>query len=85
MPTTFPPEIAKFVEDQLKTGQFVDENALLTAALEDFREIKDRHNELRERIQLSKSQAAQGDAAPLDIDAIIAELDSETDANGLPQ
>ena len=82
MSATFPPEIAQFVEDQLKTGRFVDENSLLTAALEVFREVHQRQAAIQNRIQTSRAQVQQGDVDLLDIDAIISEMEGELDSKG---
>ncbi|MCA9047750.1 MAG: hypothetical protein KDA89_03425 [Planctomycetaceae bacterium] len=85
MTKSFPPELARFVESELRSGQFADENALLTAALEVYREVKLRHQDVRDRIEASQSQAQHGETAALDIDAIVAELASELDEYGQPR
>lgn len=84
MSSTFPPEIEQFVQQELASGQYPNEQALLTAALEVYRELKQRHHDLRGRIQLSLEQAARGEVAPLDIDAIVAELNEELNESGQP-
>lgn len=70
MANTFPPDIVRFIQDEIESGQFADETELLTAALEVYREVKQRHGELREQVQRSLSRAEQGDVRPLDMESI---------------
>ncbi|HQX53369.1 MAG TPA: hypothetical protein PLY87_29120 [Planctomycetaceae bacterium] len=43
---------------------------MLTAALEVFREVRQRHAELRGRVQESLAEAHAGEATPLEMDEI---------------
>ena len=79
MASTYPPEIEQFVQEELASGQFTDENALLTAALEVYREVKEKHAELRDRVQESVSQAERGEIEPLNIKQ---RLSDRIDADG---
>jgi hypothetical protein len=47
--------------------------------------MKLRHEQLRSDVQEAIDQADRGDIAPLDIDAIKAELMDEIDERGLPR
>lgn len=53
MTGTFPTDLNQFIQDELQTSGYADEDALLTAALEVFREVRQRHAELRGRVQES--------------------------------
>lgn len=68
MTRTFPSDLNQFIQDELQTGDYANEDALLTAALEVFREVRQRHTELLGRVQESLSQARAGEATPLNID-----------------
>ena len=84
MSTAYPPEIIKFIEEEMSTGNYEDETALVTEALEVFGELKQRHVELRKQIQLSLDEEKAGRVAPFDVDEIISELESEVDETGQP-
>ncbi|MEZ6035538.1 MAG: hypothetical protein R3C17_20775 [Planctomycetaceae bacterium] len=70
MTRTFPTDLNQFIQDELQTGGYADEDAVLTAALEVFREVRHRHAELRDRVQESLAQARRGGATPLKMDDI---------------
>ena len=70
MTRTFPTELNQFIQDELQSGGYADEDAVLTAALEVFREVRQRHAQLRGRVQESLAQVHAGEATPLDIDEI---------------
>lgn len=76
MSTGYPPEILKFIEEEMASGHYEDESALITEALEVFRELKQRHAELKQQIQQSLAAEREGRVMPLDIDAIVSELES---------
>ena len=50
MSTGYPPEILKFIEEEMASGHYEDESALVTEALEVFRELKQRQAELKQQI-----------------------------------
>ncbi len=70
MTRTFPTDLNQFILDELQTGGYADEDAVLTAALEVFREVRQRHADLRARVQESLAQAYAGQATSLDMDEI---------------
>ncbi|QDT82605.1 type II toxin-antitoxin system ParD family antitoxin [Gimesia chilikensis] len=76
MSTGYPPEILKFIEEEMASGHYEDESALVTEALEVFRELKQRQAELKQQIQQSLEAEREGRVMPLDIDAIVSELES---------
>ncbi len=76
MSTGYPPEILKFIEEEMASGHYEDESALVTEALEVFRELKQRQAELKQQIQQSLAAEREGRVMPLDIDAIVSELES---------
>ena len=84
MATAYSPEIAKFIEEELATGAYEDESALMAEALEVFRELKQRHAELRQQIQQSLQDEKAGRIAPFDMNEIISELESEIDETDQP-
>lgn len=70
MPKTFPTDLRQFIQEELQTGSYADEDAVLTAALEVFREVRQRHTLLRARVQQSLTEAQGGAATPLDVEAL---------------
>ena len=84
MPTTYSPEIKEFIAEEMATGSYEDESALMAEALGVFRELKQRHTELRQQIQLSLEDQKAGRVAPFDVNEIVAELELELDQSGQP-
>ena len=70
MTKTFPTDLRQFIQEELQTGSYADEDAVLTAALEVFREVRQRHTLLRARVQQSLTEAQGGAATPLDVEAL---------------
>jgi Arc/MetJ-type ribon-helix-helix transcriptional regulator len=70
MTRTFTAELNQFIQDELETGDFANEDAVLTAALEVFREVRQRHTELRERVQESLTQSHAGETSLLDMNQL---------------
>ena len=70
MTRTFPTDLNPFIQDELQSGSNADEDAVLTAALEVFREVRQRHSELRGRVQESLAESHAGEVTPLDMDEI---------------
>ena len=73
MPKTYPPELVAFVQAELANGPFRTEDELLVAALTVYRDLKQRHEELRRDVHRSLEQAERGEVQPMDIGAILAE------------
>lgn len=70
MPKTFPTDLRQFIQEELQTGNYADEDEVLTAALEVFREVRQRHTLLRARVQQSLAEAQRGAATPVDVEAL---------------
>ena len=85
MSVSIPAELQPFIEQELASGEFQDESELVTKALELYREMKTRHQELRTRVQHSLEQADEGQVAPLDMEAIKDSLREELDESGQPK
>ena len=79
MPTTFSPEIKKFITEQLKTGKYEDKSVLISEALKVFQELVRCDTELRDQIQRSLEDRKAGRVSPLDVEEIITELEAELD------
>ena len=79
MTRRFTAELNQLIQDELQTGGYADEDAVLTAALEVFREVRQRHSELRGRVQESLAQMHAGEITPLDMDEIRKSLTSRLD------
>ena len=73
MPKTYPPELEQFVQQELANGRYQSEDELVIDALTAFREMKQRHDDLRRDVQRSIEQADRGEVEPWDIDTILAE------------
>ncbi len=84
MPITYSPEITDFIAEEMATGTYADESALMAEALEVFRELKQRHGELRQQIQQSLEDEKAGRIAPFDVNEIVRELELELDEAGQP-
>jgi antitoxin ParD1/3/4 len=77
MKVSLPPELEKFVIEQVQSGAYLTPDEVVRAALWEFREweaIRQAKLEaLRKEIAIGIEQADRGEVAPLDIDAIKAE------------
>ena len=69
----YPPEIEAYVREQVASGRFANESEFATAAFEVYRELEQRHRELRAEVQRSLEQAARGEVSPLDTEATLRE------------
>jgi Arc/MetJ-type ribon-helix-helix transcriptional regulator len=70
----FSPELEQAIEAKLATGEYASAEELLTDALAALDVIKARHGELRASVQERLSRAGRGFAAPLDVEAFLAEM-----------
>ena len=69
----YPPEIEAYVREQVASGRFADESEFATAAFEVYRELEQRHRELKAEVQRSLEQAARGEVSPVDTEATLRE------------
>ena len=68
-----PEEVEAFVRAEVARGAAADEADFLTKAVEMYRELKVRHDDLRARVQDSLAQYERGEVRPLDTAATQAE------------
>ena len=68
---TIPADLQPFVEAEMSTGRFENEGQLVTKSLELYRELKQRHDQLRAQVQQSLEEAARGAVEEFDVEAII--------------
>ena len=73
MSIAYPPELEQFVQQELASGACRSEDELVINALQVYRELKLRHDQLRQRVAKSLEQADRGELDPWDIDAILDE------------
>jgi Arc/MetJ-type ribon-helix-helix transcriptional regulator len=59
-------EIEAFVRAEVARGAAADETEFVAKALEMYRDLKLRHDDLRDRVQESIAQYERGDVRPLD-------------------
>jgi Arc/MetJ-type ribon-helix-helix transcriptional regulator len=71
MTVVIAPELEPFVEAELAGGAIGTREELVAKALVLYREMKNRHEQLREEVARARAEAAAGDVAPLDIEDII--------------
>jgi Arc/MetJ-type ribon-helix-helix transcriptional regulator len=85
MSVSIPPELQPFIERELATGKFRDEQDLVAKALMLYVELQERHETLRTRVQRSLEQADHGQVSELDIESIKSRLCAELDEFGQPK
>ena len=74
MESTYPPEIDAYVRDQLDSAEYASEHDLIVDAIRMHRELRTRHQQLRDDIRVGIESLDRGEGAPLDMDAIKAEV-----------
>ena len=62
-------EVEAFVRSEVARGAAVDEADFLAKALEMYRQLRSRHDELKPRVQESIAQYERGETRPLDTEA----------------
>ena len=85
MATTYPPELEHFIEQELATGKYESKDELVLTALQVFRELQTRHQQLRDDVQRSVEQEQRGEVVPLDIPAMKDRLTARLDESGQPK
>jgi Arc/MetJ-type ribon-helix-helix transcriptional regulator len=71
-------DMAGFVQAEVARGAVASETALVTQALELYRELKAKHDDLRSSVKRSIEQAERGEVEPLDTEATKAEARRRT-------
>lgn len=74
MSETFPPDVQEFVKQVVAAGEYNSEDEVMIAGVRALRELKTRHDELRQDIQVAIDELDRGEGAPLDMNAIKAEV-----------
>ena len=73
MPNTFPPEIEQFVQQELAGHVYKSRDDLVVDAVRVLRELKLRHQKLKDDVQQAIAQADRGEVKVLDSSATKAE------------
>ena len=84
-PGAFPPELEAYVQEKIAEGRFRSREEFTLAAASAYREMDQRRAQLKADIQAALDEVSEGRCAPLDIEAIQAELMEELDSNGQPK
>ena len=74
MSEAFPPDVQEFVEQLVAAGEYGNEGEVMIAGVRALRELKQRHEALRQDIQVAIDELDQGEGEPLDMDAIKTEV-----------
>jgi antitoxin ParD1/3/4 len=75
MTLTLPPDLERFVQDQIAHGQYSSADGVVEAAL---RLLRSRHAELRDLVRVGIDQADRGEVAPFDPAATLARVRADT-------
>lgn len=81
MKYAYPPDVLQFVQRSLETGEYASEDEVVVAGMRALRDIKQRHQSLRDDIQAALAEIAAGLGEPWDVDSIKAELVAQLDAD----
>lgn len=71
---TLPADLVDYVQDSIARGDYDSEQDLLSDAVRLHRERTQKLADLRNELQIGIAQLQRGEGAPLDIDAIKAEV-----------
>ena len=81
MKHAYPPDILQFVLRSLETGEYESEDDVVYAGVRALREVKQRHQSLRDDIHAALAEIDAGLGEPWDVDDIRAELTAQLDAS----
>lgn len=70
MSVSLPPDLERFVEQQLAGGEYASENEILAEGLRLLRQQKTRRDQLRAEIQIGLDELNRGEGEPLDMDRV---------------
>jgi antitoxin ParD1/3/4 len=73
MTVEIPAELEQYLRQELSKGEYRSEGELILDAVRVLRELKARHEGLRQDIHAAIAQSDRGESEPLDIEAIRAE------------
>lgn len=74
MSVSLPPDLEKFVRQELASGEYASEEEILQEGLRLLQDRKQRLEQLRSDIQVGLDQLDRGEGAPLDMEAIKAKV-----------
>ncbi len=74
MSETLPPDVQEFVKQVVAAGEYGSEDEVMIAGVRALRELRQRHDELRQDIQVAIDELDRGEGEPLDMVAIKAEV-----------
>lgn len=83
--STYPPDIEAYIEQKVASGQFRSRDEFAAEAARLYREMEVRRASLKADIAAAIDESERGLSAPLDIEAIKAELVDEIGPDGLPK
>lgn len=63
---SFPPELERFVEEQIAAGNYQSEQDLVVSAVRVLRDVQTRRREFHEDVRLGMEQLKQGDFTEYD-------------------
>lgn len=81
MKHAYPPDVFEFVRRSLETGEYASEDDVVFAGVRALREVKHRHQSLRDDIQVALAEIDAGLGEPWDVDEIKVELVAQLDPN----
>jgi putative addiction module CopG family antidote len=80
MKHAYPPDIEQFVQEALQTGEYGSEDDVVFAAVRALREIKRKHQALRNDVRAAIDEIEQGQGEPWDFEDLKARLTEELDS-----
>ena len=80
MKHTYPPDIEQFVQETLQTGEYASEDDVVFAAVRALREIKLKHQSLRNDVQSAIDELERGQGERWDLGELKAELARELES-----
>ena len=82
MSDVFPADLEQFVRQELASHEYGSRDDLVVDAVRVLRELKTRHQKLRDDVRHSIAQAERGEARPLDTEATKAEARRRLEKQG---
>lgn len=81
---TYPPDLESYIQAKVSSGEFRSREDFVVEAAKLYRDIEQHRRELKSDIAAALVESSRGESAPLDIEAIKAELIDELDDQGDP-
>ncbi len=78
-------DLDQYVDAKIASGKFASRDEFFLETARVYRDLEARHADLKSVLRERIDEANQGELAPLDIDAIKAELAQELDETGQPK